>query len=134
MRYQVLIDKIDLADELEKEFIKEARVALRAAAEILLKESQALIARHGPRGPAPAGQTPATVTGDLLRMTKTIPVWVRARGRHASSGVRYAPHAHLLEYGHVNVDGTRTLPRPFVRTAMMNVEVPISKLLEERLG
>jgi hypothetical protein len=44
-----------------------------------------------------------------------------------------APHAHLIEYGHRNKDGSITPPRPFMRTARDKVltEANIKKAAEK---
>lgn len=133
MRYQVLTDKIDLADELEKDSVKDAKSAVLEASKILLDESHRLIRAYG-RGPAPPGSTPGTETGDLLKMTKLGNVRMGRDKRSVSGAVKYAPHAHLLEYGHTNVDGTRTLPRPFIRPAQEAAEPKIQRLFEERFS
>jgi hypothetical protein len=127
-------DKLDLADELADEFHDEAAKAVTDGAKILLAESHRLIARWGPNAPAPAGQTPATITGDLLRLTRLRRGRVRRNSRVAQAAVQYAPHSWLVEFGHINVDGTRTLPRPFVRPAVENTEADIDRLLTERLS
>src|SRR5690606_12815496 len=124
-------DKLDLADELQDEFHADAKAAVRDAAQLMLAESKRLIQRYGPNAPAPPVETPATLTGNLLRLTKLRSP--RVRGRVVSAGVSYAPHAHLLEFGHVAADGTRVLPRPFVRVAEKNTEGPITDLLRARL-
>jgi hypothetical protein len=134
MSYDIRNDKLDLADELEEEFRKVAKDALTDAAKILLEEAHKQIERFGKDGPAPPGETPATgKTGNLKKMTKRLPTRQRSRSRYASSGVIYAPHAHLLEYGHMNKDGTRTLPRPFIEVASRNAEPKIEALLQERI-
>jgi hypothetical protein len=134
LRFDVKTDRIDLADELEEEYRVGVKAAVTDAANLLLAESHRLITAYGDAGPAPAGSTPATDTGNLRKMTKRLPYRGRSRSRYASSGVAYAPHAHLLEYGHNNSDGTRTLPRPFIDLAMTNAESDIENLLRERLG
>jgi hypothetical protein len=126
-------DKLDLADELRDEFVQGAKDAVRDGAGLLLAESKRLITRFGP-GPAPADSTPGTVTGNLLKLTKARAAKL-GRGRaSAVAAIQYAPHSFLLEYGHDNADGTRTLPRPFVRPAVENTEGAIDRLLRERLG
>jgi hypothetical protein len=132
MRVRVYGDKLDLADELQEEFIVEARLVVAEGARILLAESQRKIAAYG-RGPAPAGSTPGTVTGNLLKMTKLGTVRQGRDRRSVSGAVRYAPHAHLVEYGHDNVDGTRTLPRPFIRPALEAAEPQVERLFREKL-
>lgn len=125
--------KLDLADELREEFIADAKGAVAAAADLLLAESQRLIRAYGP-GPSPEGSTPGTGSGDLLRLTKRrAPRMGRDRASFAAP-VQYAPHSWLVEYGHNNVDGTRTLPRPFVRPAIENTKGPIDQLLRDRLS
>jgi hypothetical protein len=103
-------------------------------ARMLLAEEKRLIAQHGRGAPAPAGSTPATVSGNLLRGTKQRNKGGRVRGNWASSGVQWAPHSWLVEYGHVAADGTRVLPRPFVRPAVDATEGPIGRMLRERLS
>jgi hypothetical protein len=126
--------KLDLADELEEEFHQVAAEAVAEGAAMLLAESKRLIAAHGRNAPAPPGSTPATVSGNLLKMTKPRSKKGRVRGAEASAGVQYAPHSWLVEYGHVASDGTRVLPRPFVRPAVANTEDPIERMLRERLA
>ena len=124
--------KIDLAEELMDEFIPNARVVVRDASDILLAETKRIIAAYG-RGPAPPGSTPGTETGNLLRMTKRGSVRMGRDRASVSGAVLYPPHSHLVEYGHTNVDGTRTLPRPFIRPALEAAEPQIQQLFEERL-
>ena len=125
--------KIDLAEELIEEFRKDARKVVRDASDILLEKSREKIRAFGP-GPAPPGSTPGTgPTGNLLKMTKRGTVRLGRDKASYSGAVKYAPHAHLVEYGHTNVDGTRTLPRPFIRPALAEAEPEIQRLFEERL-
>jgi hypothetical protein len=126
--------RLDLADEIEEEFVAVAAAAVAEGAQMLLVESKRLVALHGQNAPAPPGSTPATVSGDLLRLTKPRSRRGRVRGNEAAAGVQYAPHSWLVEYGHMNVDGTRTLPRPFVRPAVENTTEPVDRLLRERLS
>jgi hypothetical protein len=135
MKYTIRNDKIDLADEMEEDFRKTAKDAVKESSKILLAESHKQIERFGKNGPAPEGETPATFTGNLKKLTRLLPVRQRSRSsRNVSAGVIYAPHTHLLEYGHVNVNGTRTLPRPFVEVANRNaepeIEATLNKLIE----
>jgi hypothetical protein len=135
MKFDIRNDKIDLADEMEEDFRKTAKEALTDAAKILLAESHAQIERFGKNGPAPEGETPATFTGNLKKLPKRLPTRQRSRSsRHVSSGVIYAPHAHLLEYGHINANGSRTMPRPFIEIANRNaepeIEATLNKLIE----
>jgi hypothetical protein len=124
--------KIDLAEELIEEFIPNARTVVREASDILLAETKRLIAAYG-RGPAPPGSTPGTETGNLLKLTKRGSVRMGRDKTSVSGAVLWPPHAHLVEYGHTNVDGTRTLPRPFIRPALDAAEPKIQRLFEERL-
>jgi hypothetical protein len=133
MKFEIYGDKLDLADELLEDFRKVARGAVRDGSKILLEESHRLIKQYGP-GPAPPGSTPGTgETGNLLKMTKLGNVRFGRDKRSYSGAVIYAPHAYLLEYGHTNVDGTRTLPRPFIRPAQEAAQPKIHRLFEERL-
>ena len=124
--------KLDLAEELREEFLPVARQVVLEASDILLAETREKIAAYGP-GPAPPGSTPGTHTGNLLKMTKRGTVRLGRDKASYSGAVKYAPHAHLVEYGHTNVDGTRTLPRPFIRPAMEAAEPKIQRLFKERL-
>ena len=124
--------KIDLAEELVEEFRDHAKAVVREASDILLAESKEKIAAYG-RGPAPPGSTPGTESGNLLKLTKRGSVRLGRDKASVSGAVKYAPHAHLVEYGHDNVDGTRTLPRPFIRPALDAAEPKIERLFEERL-
>jgi hypothetical protein len=126
--------RLNLADELEEEFAEVAGEAVAEGARMLLAESKRLIAMHGRGAPAPPGSTPATVTGNLLKMTKQRNPRGRVRGAWASSGVKFAPHSWLVEYGHTAVDGTRVLPRPFVRPAVEATEGPIHAAMLARLS
>jgi hypothetical protein len=130
MRFQVRNDKIDLADELEAEFVAVARQTLTEAGSIGHRHARRKIEQYGPAGPAPPGSTPATFTGNLSRLTKQLPT--RVRGRVASSGVIYAPHAHLLEYGYTKKSGHRVLPRPFIAPAQEAAQPEVDALLRER--
>lgn len=126
-------DKIDLADELQDEVAKEVRPVLNEARQILLDAAHRNIERYGRDAPAPPGETPATVTGNLKKLTRKLSTRVRSRGRYASTGIIFAPHTHLLEYGYTKPDGTRVLPRPFVGRTMEEVDPKVEALLQEKL-
>lgn len=125
--------KIDLADELQEEVAKEVRPVLNKARKILLDTAHKNIERYGRNAPAPPGETPATRTGNLKKLTRPLTTRVRRRGRYASTGIIFAPHTHLLEYGYTRQDGTRVLPRPFVGRTMEEVDPQVETLLEESL-
>ena len=128
-------EKLDLADEITEEFHAEAKAAVGEAGNLLLAEVRRLLAlrRGGPRTAAPEGQPPEQDTGALLRSFRRIPP--RIRGRIASSGVQGDEEgSNRLEFGKTDVRGIRTLPHPFMAPAIANMEGPIGRLLEERLG
>ena len=136
LRFEVFGDKLDLADELQDEFHGEAKAAMADAAEMLLDEIRRLLSlRHGPPA-APEGEPPAMQTGDLAAAFKT--VRPKVRGRVAESGIQArgeaAEGANRLEHGFTDRRGIRTLPHPFIRVAIANMEDPIGRLLEERLS
>lgn len=126
-------DKIDLADELQDEIAKDVRPVLNKARKVLLATAHKNIERYGRNAPAPPGETPATRTGNLKKLTRNLTTRVRRRGRFASTGIIFAPHSHLLEYGYTKPDGTRVLPRPFIDKTMSEVDPEVSKILEEGL-
>lgn len=133
MRFRIRGEgKLDLAEELRDEFLLNARGVLREASDILLAESQEKIQAYGP-GPAPAGSTPGTVTGNLSKLTKRGTVRIGKDRASVSGAVKYAPHAHLVEYGHTMPSGQRVLPRPFIRPALDASEPKIQALFEARL-
>lgn len=126
-------DKIDLADELQDEVASQVRPVLNEAAGILLRKAHHQIERYGKNAPAPPGETPATGTGNLKKRTRRLTTRVRRRGRYASSGIIFAPHAHLVDRGYTREDGTRVLPRPFIDKSVAEADPEISALLEEKL-
>lgn len=123
-------EKLDLANELREEFHREAKDAVSAGADILLEHSRRKAEAYGP-GPAPPGSTPGTDSGDLVRLMKRRAP--RVRGDVVSAAVKYAPHAHLVEYGYTKPTGQRVLPRPFVRPAVKSAQPEIDRVLMERL-
>jgi hypothetical protein len=134
MKYEIYgDDKIDLADELREEFIPPAKAAVKDANDVYFNEARRLAKVYGP-GPAPGQSTPGTVSGNLARLMKKRGPRLSRTKDAVWASVMFAPHAHLLEFGHDNVDGTRTLPRPFIRPAQANTEGTIDRLLQDRLA
>ena len=134
VKVKVYGDKLDLADELQEEFHQQAKDVAAEAADILLGEVKTLLKlRIGSlQTAAPEGQPPEFDTGALEKSFKKIPP--RVKGRVASSGVQSNdPGANRLEYGATDSRGIRTLPHPYVRPALANVEEKVTRLVESRL-
>jgi len=133
MRYQVLIDKIDLADELEEDFRKDATDAVRKGVDIYVDAAKANLRKTGSRVSKP-GETPGVDTGELERSIKRGPVRFGRNKRsvigQVVSSLSYE-EVNSVEFGHVNRDGTRTLPRPFLRPTDVTAGPKIAALLEE---
>lgn len=132
---RIVDDRLDLADELQEQFHEVAKGVAKEAAGILLAEVQRLLRlRAGTfKSAAPEGQPPEYDIGELYRSFEIIPP--RVKGRTASSGVQSDhPGANRLEYGKTDARGIRTLPHPFVRPAMANVEEAVTELVQKRLG
>jgi hypothetical protein len=126
---------LDLADELQDDFHRDAKAVVEEGAGMLLGDVQRrLRQRSGTfRTAAPEGEAPEFDVGDLYRSFKLIAP--RVTGRVATSGIRSDhPGANRLEYGKTDVRGIRTLPHPYLRPAMEAMEEPIGRLLQERLG
>lgn len=133
IRVVVYGDKIDLADELQEEFVAVAKEAIGEAGDLLVGEVERLLQLRGGPDPSPEGQPPAFQTGELLASVSRLPP--RVKGRVASSGVRVEGDGALrLEYGKTDARGIRTFPHPFVRPALTAMEGPIGDLLRWRLG
>ena len=130
MKFIVRGAPIDLADELEAEFKRTARRAVKEGAEILLGAVRTeLTKRSGPK-PSPPGEPPAKQSGDLAKSWQAIPV--RMRGRVASSGIEsYDKGAARMEWGGVDSRGIRVLPRAYLDPAARKVEGRVTELLAE---
>lgn len=135
MRVTVYGDYIDLAEELEQAWHTPARHAAREAGQMLTAEVRRLLTlRSGTaRTVAPPGEPPERDTGTLLAGVSQISV--RRGNTVASSGVQVThPGAARLEWGATDVQGRRTLARPYLRAALANTEGPITAMLEERFS
>lgn len=121
---------LDLADELEEEFRRNARGALDKCGEVLLKNVRANLARRKGPDAAPQGEPPAMQEGDLSRSFRRLPT--RVKGRVASSGVESAhPGAARLEWGKTDSRGIRTFPHPYLAPAQEASEAEITEILTE---
>jgi hypothetical protein len=133
MRYEVVTDKIDLADELEEDFRKEAPAPLRTAVAMYADTAKANLRRTGSRVSEP-GETPGMDRGELERSIQRGPVRL-GRDKRSVTGLVLSSLSYeevfSVEYGHVNRDGTRTLPRPFLRPTDETAGPKIAALLEE---
>jgi len=134
MKYQVLIDKIDLADELEEDWRKgDARPKVVEGVDLYVDAAKANARRTGSRVSRP-GETPGVDTGELERSIKRGRIRLGRDKRsfigEVVSSLSYE-EINSVEYGHVNADGTRTLPRPFLRPTDASVGPKIAALLEE---
>lgn len=133
MRIMVYGDKIDLADELQDEFKKVAKVAIRDAADIVVAEVQRLLSLQSSGSVAEEGAPPAKQTGDLVAAVQRITP--KLSGRVATSGFMIDdPGALRLNYGKVDKRGIRTFPHPFAEPALENAEPAVDALLQERMG
>lgn len=100
IRVQVLGDKLDLAEELQEEFVSVASAVVSEGADIYLHEVTRLLElRSGPE-PSPGGEPPAKQSGALHDSWKKLRV--RASGRVVSSGIQSRdPGAYAVEFGEV---------------------------------
>lgn len=133
MKFEVITDKIDLADELEEDFRKDARAAVQKGVTIYVDAAKATLRRTGSRVSEP-GETPGMDTGELEKSIKRGSVRLGRDKRSVTgqvvSSLSYE-EVFSVEYGHTNRDGTRTLPRPFVRPTDETAGPKIAALLEE---
>jgi len=133
MKFEVLVDKIDLADEMEEDFRKDATAAVRKGVDIYVDAAKATLRRTGSRVSRP-GETPGVDTGELERSIKRGRVRLGRDKRTVTGQVvsdKSYEEVNSVEYGHVNADGTRTLPRPFLRPTDEQVGPRIAELLED---
>jgi hypothetical protein len=135
MKFEIYGDRLDLADELEDDFRKEARAAVREGVDMLIAETKANLRRIGHRVSRP-GEPPGMDTGDLERSIRRGRVRL-GRDKRSVSGEMVSTLSYEevngVEYGHVKPDGTRVEPRPFIRPAMAETEPKIARLFEENL-
>jgi hypothetical protein len=135
MRIEVYGDRLDLADELEDEFRKEARDVVREGTDMAVAEVKRMLRRTGTRESRP-DEPPAIQTGDLERSIRRGRVRLSRDKRSVSgevvSTLTYA-EVNSVEYGHTKRTGQRVLPRPFLRPAMAEVEPKIATLFQDRL-
>lgn len=134
LRVTVYGDKIDLADDLEKEFHKEAKAVVDYASRLVLREiTRLLTLRSGTKQTAaPEGEPPEADTMDLARSFEVIPP--RVRGRSVRGGVQSRdPGVPRLEFGATDDRGVRTLPHPFVLPAFEEMGSAIDQLVQDRL-
>jgi hypothetical protein len=133
MSLQITGDVLDLADELQEEFVDGAKVAMRQGSRLLRDEvRRRLRLRKGPV-PAPEGEPPAEQTGELVRSIKVLPV--RVRGRVVSGGIKTDhPGATRLEFGAVDKRGVRTFPHPFLLASQEAVADEVTRLLNEAIA
>lgn len=135
MRATVYGDFIDLAEELREGFEVQAKAAASDAGQMLTDETRRLLKlRIGTKHTvAPEGEPPEFDEGDLLGSVRKLRT--RVTGTMADSGVLINhPGAARLEWGATDRLGRRTVPHPFLRAAVANVEGPIAKMLEERFS
>lgn len=135
VRVTVYGDKLDLADELAEEFHDGAKAAVTEGAELLLSQVQQLL--HRRRGTAqtvaPEGEAPEFDTGELARSFKIIPATVRRDSVRSGIRSNLLGKVLRLEYGATDSRGIRTLPHPFLRPAIAEMDGPIGRLFEELL-
>ena len=128
-------ERLDLADELQEDFIAEAREAVTEGAQILLDDVlRRLRLRAGTfKSAAPPGQPPEYDIGTLFRSFHLLSA--RIRGATAEAGVASAdPSANRLEFGKTDINGVRTFPHPYMRPALEATEEPIAQMFEARFG
>jgi hypothetical protein len=133
MRFEVFVDKIDLADEMEEDFRKDATAAVRKGVDIYVDAAKATLRRTGSRVSRP-GEAPGMDPGELERSIKRGRIRLGRDKRSFIGEVvsdKSYEEVNSVEYGHVNADGTRTLPRPFLRPTDASVGPKIAALLEE---
>jgi hypothetical protein len=136
MKFEIYGDKIDLADELEDDFRKEAKATVREAGSMYLAALKATLQR-GPRGgPSEPEQVPAIQKEDLLKSFRRSGAKLGRDKRSVSVDITSDLHYKEVwgvESGHVKRTGHRVLPRPFIRPTDAEMEPKIGKLFEERL-
>jgi hypothetical protein len=135
MKFEIRGDRLDLADELEDDFRKEARAVVREGVDMLIAETKANLQKLMNQESRPDGP-PAYQTGDLFRSIRRGRVRL-GRDKRSVSGEMVSTLSYEevngVEYGHVKPDGTRVEPRPFIRPAMAETQPKIQRLFEERL-
>jgi hypothetical protein len=136
MKFQVYGDKLDLADELEEDFRKEAKAVVREAGTMYYDALVARLRRGGRGRPSAPGQVPAIQDEDLLKSFRR-PTAKLGRDKRSvfvdiTSDLHYK-EVWGVESGHVKPDGTRVEPRPFIRPTDAEMEPKIARLFEERL-
>jgi hypothetical protein len=129
LTFEVRGARLDLADELEEEFAREAGAAVKDAASHLLEHVRAQLEKRSGPEHAPPGEPPAKQTGVLQRSFRVMPV--RTKGRYASSGVHSDhPGAARLEWGKTDRRGIRTFPHPYLEPAKKAAAPGITAILE----
>lgn len=135
MKFEVYGDRLDLADELEDDFRKEAKSVVREGVDMLIAETKANLRRIGNRASRP-GETPGMQTGETERSIRRGRVRL-GRDKRSVSGEMVSTQSYEeingLEYGHTKPTGQRVLPRLFIRPAVETTEPRIAALFEERL-
>jgi hypothetical protein len=135
VRVRVYGNKLDLADELAEEFHAEAKPIVAEGRDMLLSRVQQLLTRR--RGTAqtvaPVGEPPEVDTFELVNSWKPTPVTVRRDSVRAGIRSNLLGKVLRLEYGGTDSRGIRTLPRPFLRPAIAEMDGPIGRLFEELL-
>lgn len=135
VKFRVQTDRIDLAEELEEDFRKEARGVVREAQDLTVAEIKTQLRKTGSRTSRP-GEAPAMQSGDLERSIRRGSLRMgRDKASYRADVVSTLTYeeVHGVEYGHTKPTGERVLPRPFIRPAVEKVEPKIIRLFEERL-
>lgn len=135
MKFEVITERIDLADELEDEFRPNAKAGVLEAGKMYLASLKELLARQPSGDPAPPERPPAKQTEELIRSLGRRGARISRDKLSVSLDITSTlPYEHFnsVEYGHINANGTRTLPRPFKRPTDVAMEPKINALFRER--
>jgi len=140
VRVTVQTDRLDLADELEEDFVPVALSVVGRGGDLLSDEvRRRLRLRQGTRQTAAAeGQPPEEDTSALVRSVDTIKPRVVKR-KHGGAMVASGTHvnhdgAARLEWGKTDAWGIRTYPHPYIRPSADAVAPQVEELLIEGLG
>ena len=125
------LDTSGFSDDLLAEVRKNAPRAVAAGRRVVVAEMRRLLTlRSG--GPAPPGQPPAKVEGELLRSIKLPAVKRKPWGAEAAIHVDH-PGANRLEYGARDVRGIATHPHPYAAPALASKQAEADRAMEAAL-
>ena len=155
-RLSVRATKIDLVQQADADFKKNARRALTQSSQVLLRYTQFYVRRQRGPNPSAPGEPPAMQTGKLAKSFKRLRT--RLRKGYGSAGITSSePYSYMLEYGTTVVAHKignkklrgranrllrgfgrvlgnavyRVAPRPYLKPAQDDAEPEVTRILTE---